>query len=139
MKIISFAKTGLGLLLVSSLCSCANMDTQQRSTLLGAGGGAALGAVLGNNVNGLSKKEGAVAGALVGGLLGNIQGGQQQQIQNMQGQIAASQQRIVNVTNSNGSTTPVVLTQTPQGFRGPRGELYSSLPSSSQLRSVYGF
>jgi len=122
-----------------SLSGCANMDTTQLDTLIGAGGGAALGAVLGNNVNGISKKEGAVAGALLGGVAGNVHGRQQQQIQGLQGQITASQQRVVTLTNSNGSTTPVVLTQTPQGFQGPRGETYATLPSSAQLRSAYGF
>jgi len=115
------------------------MDTQQRSTLGGAAGGAALGAILGNNAKGLSKGEGAVAGALLGGLLGNAYGGQQQQIQGLQGQIDAAQSRVINLTNSNGSTTPVVVRQTPQGFVGPRGELYSQMPTSAQLRPVYGF
>ncbi len=49
-------------------------------TLVGAGSGAALGAIAGNNIRGINSTEGAVAGALVGGLLGNTMGRQQDQI-----------------------------------------------------------
>jgi hypothetical protein len=45
----------------------------------------------------------------------------------------------VNVTNSNGSVTPVRLTRQGSGYVGPKGEYYSSLPTPEQLRQVYGF
>lgn len=43
------------------------------------------------------------------------------------------------ITNSNGSQLPVVLTKTPQGYWGPRGEYYTPFPSNRQLKSAYGF
>jgi hypothetical protein len=46
---------------------------------------------------------------------------------------------IVNVTNSNGSVTPVKLTRQGSGWLGPKGEYYSSLPTGEQLKPLYGF
>jgi hypothetical protein len=45
----------------------------------------------------------------------------------------------VNVTNNNGSITPVKLRKQGVGYAGPRGEFYDRLPTSEQLRPVYGF
>jgi hypothetical protein len=47
--------------------------------------------------------------------------------------------RTVWVTNSNGSQIPVRLTKSGPGYVGPRGELYSKMPTENQLRPVYGF
>ncbi len=69
------AVAGLG------LTACETYGPGQSSgTLIGAGSGAALGAIAGNNVRGISKTEGAVAGALAGGVIGNVMGRQQDQI-----------------------------------------------------------
>jgi outer membrane lipoprotein SlyB len=46
---------------------------------------------------------------------------------------------LVNVTNSNGSIVQVRMRKYGVGWLGPRGEYYPTLPSSSQLRPVYGF
>jgi hypothetical protein len=43
------------------------------------------------------------------------------------------------ITNSNGSRQPVVLTKTPHGYQGPRGEYYTTFPSNRQLQCAYGF
>ena len=43
------------------------------------------------------------------------------------------------ITNSNGSRTSVQLTKEGYWYVGPRGELYSSIPTNEQLRVVYGF
>jgi hypothetical protein len=45
----------------------------------------------------------------------------------------------VMVQNSNGSKTPVRLERSGSQWKGPRGELYDSLPGNEQLRPVYGF
>jgi hypothetical protein len=122
-----------------------------RNTAGGAGLGALLGAgagaVAGNNIDGLSKTEGAVAGALVGGLLGGVMGNQKdamvQQNESVNQRMNAMGQEmnttVVNVTNTNGSTTPVVLHKSANQWLGPRGELYPNLPTPDQLRPVYGF
>jgi len=44
----------------------------------------------------------------------------------------------VNVTNSNGSYTPVTLRQEGSEWVGPNGEYYSKMPTMDQLRPVYG-
>ena len=45
----------------------------------------------------------------------------------------------VNITNSNGSVSQVLLRKQGVGYVGPRGEYYNSLPTEEQLRPVYGF
>lgn len=40
--------------------------------------------------------------------------------------------------NPNGSRTPVTLNRTPDGWKGPKGELYDSLPTQEQLLPYYG-
>jgi hypothetical protein len=45
----------------------------------------------------------------------------------------------VNVTNSNGSITPVQLRKQGVGYVGPRGEFYDKLPTPEQLKPIYGF
>ena len=46
---------------------------------------------------------------------------------------------VVEVTNSNGSFTPVELRKKGCVYIGPKGEHYKELPSEEQLRLVYGF
>ena len=47
---------------------------------------------------------------------------------------------VVYVRNSNGSTTPVTLRHVGGGrWRGPKGEVYPSLPTAAQLQGAYGF
>jgi hypothetical protein len=46
---------------------------------------------------------------------------------------------IVWITNDNGSRTEVMLTATSDGgFTGPKSEYYSSMPTESQLKAMYG-
>jgi hypothetical protein len=44
----------------------------------------------------------------------------------------------INVPNSDGSFTPVVLTRRGDGYLGPQGEYYQAHPSVEQLRALYG-
>ena len=93
------------------------------------------------------RTEGAIAGALVGGLLGGVMGNQQDAMQRQNESVnqrmnsveAQANTTVVNITNSNGSTTPVVLHRSGNQWVGPRGELYNSLPTEAQLKPVYGF
>ena len=129
---------------------CATTPPGQ-NTAAGAGIGALLGgatgAVAGNNVKGISKTEGAVAGAIVGGLLGGVMGNQRDATER---QNASVNQRldsmnqemntaVINVVNSNGSMTPVIMHKSGNQWVGPRGEMYSSMPTPDQLKPVYGF
>ncbi len=45
---------------------------------------------------------------------------------------------IVNITNRNGSITPVTLKRSGNVWIGPRGEQYLSIPTAEQLKPVYG-
>ena len=65
----------LGMLL--STTACASWDNKERGAVIGAGGGAAIGAVIGNQVGSTAK--GAIAGAVIGGAAGAIIGHQMDQ------------------------------------------------------------
>jgi hypothetical protein len=45
----------------------------------------------------------------------------------------------VNVTNSNGSITPVRIRRLGNVWVGPKGEQYLAFPTVEQLKPVYGF
>jgi hypothetical protein len=121
----------LGALLVATGC-----ETRGTGTATGAALGAGTGAIIGNQVDGIGAAEGAIGGGVIGGLLGYREGRQSERI----GAIEQGRNMVtVNVTNSNGSVTPVTLERSGNQWRGPRGELYNSVPSEAQLRNVYGF
>lgn len=44
----------------------------------------------------------------------------------------------VNVTNSNGSVSPIKLTKQGVGYVGPQGEYYDHLPTPDELKPMYG-
>lgn len=115
--------------------------------VIGGGLGAGLGMMAGNNIKGLNRGEGAIAGALVGALLGGAIGHQSDKADRnnaqVNAQLLAVQEQatttIINVNNSNGSTTPVTIRKAGNQYIGPRGEYYNALPTVQQLRPVYGF
>jgi hypothetical protein len=110
------------------------MSTTGKGAVLGSALGAGAGYLIGDS--GTAAAAGAVAGGLLGGVMGKQQG-EIKSLQNQQDQAANT--RVVNVSNSNGSTTPVVLRKTGvDQWQGPRGEIYNSLPSPGQLKPVYG-
>ncbi|MEI9896453.1 MAG: YMGG-like glycine zipper-containing protein [Chthoniobacter sp.] len=126
------------LLLTASLgfTGCETAGPGERSgTLLGAAGGAGLGAIIGNNVKGMNSWEGALAGAAVGGLVGNRMGKQKDEINTLKSQAHTT---TIYVKNKNGSSTPVMIRQIGANkFQGPRGEIYNGFPTKSQLASMY--
>ena len=44
----------------------------------------------------------------------------------------------VNVPNSNGGYTAVVLKRSGNGYLGPQGEYYDQIPTTAQLQAMYG-
>jgi len=44
----------------------------------------------------------------------------------------------VNVPNSNGGYTAVVLKRSGNGYLGPQGEYYDQVPTTAQLQAMYG-
>src|SRR5208282_6711921 len=44
----------------------------------------------------------------------------------------------INVPNSNGGYTAVVLKRSGNGYVGPQGEYYDQIPTTAQLQAMYG-
>ncbi|MBN1795822.1 MAG: glycine zipper 2TM domain-containing protein [Sedimentisphaerales bacterium] len=106
----------------------------------GAGIGAAAGAGIGQLAG--RDTESTLIGGAVGGGVGYIVGNEQDKKKAKAGDEQLSEEMntvTVNVTNSNGSIIPVKLKKQGVGFFGPRGEYYDHLPTSEELRPVYGF
>jgi hypothetical protein len=105
----------------------------------GAAGGAIIGAIAGD------AGKGAAIGAGVGVVGGALRKGHDEKVaaqqQAAQQQAAAQAQlttRVINVPNANGSFTPVTLHLVQNGWQGPRGEIYPTLPTVDQLQQAYG-
>ena len=134
-------------MMISGCASMQQRGEDNRGTLgygvAGAGLGAIAGAVAGNNVEGINKGEGAIAGAALGAAIGAAVGHQsdnsRQNYENLSNRIDAQNSVVVNVTNSNGSITPVVLRKVGNQYLGPRGEYYNVLPTEKDLKGPYGF
>ena len=106
--------------------------------------GAAVGGLMGAGIGQLAGRhtESTLIGAAVGTGAGYIIGNESDKTKT-QARIYAMQDdihsQLVNVRNSNGSIVQVRVTRQGVGWLGPRGEYYPSLPTSEQLRPVYGF
>ncbi len=106
--------------------------------------GAGIGALAGAGVGQLAGKstESTLIGAAVGGTAGYMIGSEQDK-KKTKAEMDSLREEMntvtVNVTNSNGSITPVTLRKQGVGYVGPRGEFYNSLPTAEQLKPIYGF
>ena len=109
----------------------------QTGALLGTGVGALAGQAIGGDT------EATLIGAAIGGGAGYMIGGERDKKK-----AAADRESIrqelntvtINITNSNGSITPVRLRKQGVVYIGPRGETYTSLPTEEQLKQAgYGF
>jgi uncharacterized protein YcfJ len=113
----------------------------QNDALLGGALGAGTGAIIGHQSGHAGK--GAVIGGAVGAgagyVIGNEKEKQQQRTPTIQPTQQAAGAVTVNITNSNGSITPVKLTRSGNNYTGPRGEVYDHLPTEAELKPVYGF
>ncbi|MHC4157447.1 MAG: glycine zipper domain-containing protein [Planctomycetota bacterium] len=122
--ILMAVAVSLGLVFV---CGCES-DAQT-----GAGLGALAGAGIGQLAGG--DTESTLIGAAVGGGAGYMVGNERDKKQ-LREEINTV---TVNITNPNGSITPVKLKKQGVGYLGPKGEYYSNLPTSEQLRQAgYG-
>ncbi len=126
-----------GLITVGFTSGCEN--EAQTDALIGTGLGVGIAAVTGGEGSDL------LVGGAIGGGAGYILGNEADKKKAQQTPVYAAgtttQQEIVSVwvTNSNGSKTEVKLRKTSTGYMGPKGEVYSSLPTEDELRPVYGF
>jgi uncharacterized protein YcfJ len=144
--ILMVVVVSVGLVFVSGCESDA-----QTGALIGTAAGAGVGQAIGRNTQ--STLIGAGVGAGAGYMIGNesdkkktkaeMESLRQQNMQ-MQQQSSQMQQEMstvtINVTNSNGSITPVTLRKQGVVYIGPRGETYPTLPTQEQLKQAgYGF
>ena len=108
----------------------------QNASLIGSLAGAGIGQLAGGDT------EATLIGAAVGAGAGYIFGNESDK-NNAAAERRAirTEQNMITVwmTNSNGSKVPVKLARNGPNFIGPRGEVYTSLPTSQQLRPIYGF
>jgi hypothetical protein len=124
----------------------------------GAATGGALGALAGGIIGHQSHDTGA--GMLIGGALGAVTGAavgsQIQKPESPPAQVIVDQPApvvvsqapptvaysgdtaTVNVFNSNGGYTAVVLKRSGNGYVGPQGEYYDQIPTTAQLQAMYG-
>jgi uncharacterized protein YcfJ len=141
--ILTVVVVGLGLALV---CGCES--DAQTGALIGAGAGAGVGQAIGHDTT--STLLGATMGGAVGYGVGNEQDKKktQAEIDSLRQENAQMRQQVqqemstvtINITNSNGSITPVTLRKQGVVYIGPRGETYTTMPTQEQLKQAgYGF
>lgn len=110
------------------------------SASTGAGIGALAGAGIGQLAGGST--EATLIGAAVGGGAGYMVGNEVDK-KKTRTEMAGIREEMnyvtVNMTNSNGSISQVRLRKQGVGYVGTRGEYYDHLPTSEELRPVYGF
>jgi len=107
--------------------------------------GAAVGSLAGAGIGQLAggDTESTLIGAAVGGGAGYMIGSERDK-KKTKAEIDALRQDMntvtINITNSNGSITPVTLRKQGVVYIGPRGETYTPLPTEEQLKQAgYGF
>jgi len=129
--ILMVVAVGLGLAFVAG-CESDAQTGALIGTAIGAGAGQAIG----------GDTESTLIGAAVGGGAGYIIGSEQDK-KKTKAEIDALRQDMnivtVNITNSNGSVSQVLLRKQGVGYVGPRGEYYNTLPTEEELKPIYGF
>jgi hypothetical protein len=111
----------------------------QTGAVVGGVGGAGAGALIGGSHH---AGEGAIIGAAVGtagGYMVGNEGDKKDMKRDIQSARDEASTAVVNITNSNGSITPVILRRSGNMWIGPKGEQYMSMPTVEQLKPVYGF
>jgi hypothetical protein len=103
---------------------------------VGTAAGAGIGQLAGRNTG--STLIGAAVGGGAGYLIGN-ESDKKKTVAETQNLREEMNTVTVNVNNSNGSVVQVKLRKSGIGYLGPRGEYYNSLPTSEQLKPIYGF
>jgi hypothetical protein len=145
LKGLKMKKLFMGMLSALLFVGCSTSNTIGRQQQMGIGSGAVLGGVLGgvlgNNMgDGKNEVLGAAIGAALGAFTGSQYGARQDNVdQRIDAASMAANTTTVNIANTNGSYTPVTLRRAGGAWMGPRGEIYNSVPTDAQLKSVYGF
>ncbi len=129
--ILMVVAVGLGLAFVAGCESDA-----QTGAAVGSLAGAGIGQLAGGDT------ESTLIGAAIGGGAGYLIGNEQDK-KKTKAEMDALRQDMntvtVNITNSNGSVSQVLLRKQGVGYVGPRGEYYNHLPTEEELKPIYGF
>jgi len=108
----------------------------QTGAAVGSLAGAGIGQLAGGNT------ESTLIGAAVGGGAGYMIGSESDK-KKTKAEIEGLRQEMntvtVNITNSNGSISQVLLRKQGVGYVGPRNEYYDHLPTQEELKPIYGF
>lgn len=139
-------RTGLVVLVCVGLMTTIGCTAAQKGAGIGTLGGAAAGGIIGHQSGnaGAGAAIGAGAGLLGGYLVGNEMDKKKTTAQvnaanaNAAAAHAAANTVTINITNSNGSITPVVLRRQGNIYIGPKGEQYMTLPTAETLKPLYG-
>jgi hypothetical protein len=149
------AKALIGFVALASL-SAGTVSADPKYAIIGAALGGVAGAVVANNVNGISREVGIPVGAVLGGIIGN----QYNQSRKADRVYDASPKVVVidrtaavnpvadphpgvdlikvSILNSNGMRTDIPILRTAGKFVGPQGEQYETLPTAADLTRRYG-
>jgi len=141
-----YAMTIVAILGLTSGCNPYNNEGE------GAATGGALGMLAGGIIG--HQSHDTAAGMLIGGAVGAVTGAAvgstiQKPVEEEPAPVVvapapmpqttyAGDTVTVNVPNSNGSYTAVVLKRSGNGYVGPQGEYYEQIPTTEQLQAMYG-
>jgi hypothetical protein len=143
------------LAVVLATLSVRSASADPKYAIIGAALGGVAGAVVANNVNGVSREVGIPVGAILGGIIGNQYNQRQKRhqpdntprtvvIDQTAGAAAVSDPHPgvdlikVSILNSNGMRTDIPILRTAGKFVGPQGEQYETLPTAAELTRRYG-
>ena len=139
---------------IAAICGCNPYNNVGEGSETGGGLGALAGGIIGHQSHDtgagmlIGGALGAVTGAAVGSQIQKPEPPPQQVVVEQPAQVVVAQTPpsttysgdtvTVNVPNSNGGYTAVVLKRSGNGYVGPQGEYYDQVPSTAQLQAMYG-
>jgi YMGG-like Gly-zipper len=138
---------------ISVISGCNTYNNEGEGAALGGILGAVAGGVIGYQSH--DAADGMLIGGAVGAASGAVIGSQIQKPEPYPQQVVVAQPASVivnqsspviydqdsitiNVPNDNGGYADVMLKRSENGFVGPQGEYYDSIPTIEQLRILYG-
>jgi len=151
MKKYIYSLTMIAFIAVAAGCNTENNAGE--GAVAGGALGALAGGIIGNNSGGHNTAAGMLIGGAIGAASGAVVGSQipkeepppqpatvvvAQPTAVVPSATYAGDTVTVNVPNSNGSYTAVVLKRSGNGYVGPQGEYYDQVPTTAQLQAMYG-
>ena len=139
---------------IAAIAGCNPYNNEGEGAATGGALGALAGGIIGHQSHDtgagmlIGGAVGAVAGAAVGSQIQKPEPPPQQVIVAQPAQVVVAQTPpsttysgdtvTVNVPNSNGGYTAVLLKRSGNGYVGPQGEYYDQIPTTAQLQAMYG-